>query len=207
MRSEQSEKYLRRPVTQVRRRDRALDDAGWMDRLLAMGAMGHLAVCWEGQPYLHTNLYWYDGARLYWHTAAVGKLRAILDTGAAPACLTVAEQGRLLPASTPFDFSTEYASVILYGTVRVVAGLEEKRYALEGLMGRYAPHLTPGVDYTPMPDGDVDQTSVYCLEIDRRAGKHNIKPDEYPAYAYPAGSFIEAERAAGRYTTRPKELA
>ena len=199
--------YLQRPLTQVRRKDRVLNDEAWMDRLLTVGAVGHLALCWEEQPLLHGNLYWFDGNRVFWHTAAVGKLRAILDTGNARACFSVMEHGRILPAGTPFDFSTEYASVTLYGTARVVPDPADKQYALEGLMQKYAPQLTAGVDYEPMPPGDVEKTSVFCLEIEQRVGKHNVKPLDYPAYSYPGGSFIQAEREADRCTLRPKDVS
>ncbi len=74
-------------------------------------------------------------------------------------------------------------------------------------MAKYAPHLVAGVDYEPMPDSDIALTSVYRFEIETRVGKHNVKLEEYPAYPYPHGSFIDAEREAGRATMRPKELA
>lgn len=201
------ERYLERPLTQVRRKDRALTEGEWMDRFLTMSAVGHLAVTYEGQPLLHSNFFWFDGTRVYWHTAQAGKLRAVLETGIARACFTVTEFGRVLPAGTPFDFSTEYASVVCYGTVRVVADVAEKQYALEGVMRKYAPHLVAGVDYEPMPESDIAITSVYCFAIETRVGKHNVKPEEYPAYPYPHGSFIDAEREAGRATMRAKELA
>lgn len=200
-------KFLDRPLTTVRRMDRRLDDAEWIDRFLARAAMGHLAVCRDGQPLLHSNLFWYDGAAVFLHTARVGKIRAVLDAGPSAACFSVTEHGRLLPAGTPLDFSTEYASVVLYGTIDVLRDAAAKRRALDGLMAKYAPHLTPGVDYVPMPDADIAQTSVYRLTIEERVGKHNIKPDDYSAYPYPGESFIDAERAAGRVTMRPKELA
>ncbi len=201
------QRYLERPLTQVRRKDRALADEEWMDRMLAISALGHVAISHAGQPLLHSNYFWFDGERVYWHTAQVGKLRAILEQGVTRACFTVTEFGRVLPAGTPFDFSTEYASVVCYGTVRVVADAAEKTYALEGVMAKYAPHLVAGVDYEPMPESDIAITSVYRFDIETRVGKHNVKPEEYPAYSYPHGSFIDAERAAGRATMRPKELA
>jgi len=202
-----ADRYLHRPATQIRRKDRALADPEWMDRLLAAAAFGHLALTWQDRPILHSNLYWYDGERIFLHTAGVGRLRAILDLGPAAACFTVAEYGRLLPADTPFDFSVEYASVILYGTALEVTDRPAKRRALEGLMSKYAPHLQPGVDYTPMPDDDIDQTSVHCIEITERVGKHNVKPADYPGYVYRGEPFIETERAAGRYTIKAKELS
>jgi nitroimidazol reductase NimA-like FMN-containing flavoprotein (pyridoxamine 5'-phosphate oxidase superfamily) len=200
-------KYLERPATQLRRKDRTLDDDGWIDRLLSVAAAGHLAVVWEGTPLIHSNLYWFDGKQVYWHTGGVGRLRAVLDMGPARACFTVTEHGRILPAHTPLEFSTEYASVVLYGTVFVVTDPGEKRRGLEGLMSKYAAHLKPGVDYTPMPDDDVAQTSVYRMEIESRVAKHNIKPRDYPAYTYAGGSFIDMERRAGRLTMKVKELS
>ncbi len=199
-------KFIDRPRTTVRRRDRRLDDAEWIDRFLATAAMGHLAVCGDGQPLLHSNLFWYDGEAVFLHTARVGRLRAVLDAGPNAACFSVSEHGRLLPAGTPLDFSTEYASVVLYGTIDVVRDATAKRRALDGLMAKYAPQLAPGVDYVPMPDTDIAQTSVYRLTIAERVAKHNVKPDDFPAYPYPGESFIDAERAAGRATMLPKEL-
>lgn len=202
--------YLARPVTQVRRLDRALVEAEWVEQLLALAPVGYLATVWEGQPMLHSNYFWYDTGRVYWHTAGVGRLRAMFDAddgrGAARGCFTVAEFGRILPAGTPLDFSTEYASVVLYGPVRVVTDATEKRHALDGLMAKYAPHLIPGTDYAIMPDADIARTSVYALDVEQHVGKHNVKPHDYPAYPYPGGSFIMEERDAGRVVVRPKEL-
>ncbi len=202
-----AEAYLERPLTRVRRKDRTLDDPAWIDRFLESAAVGHLALAWQGQPLIHSNLFWFDGSAIYLHGAPAGKLRAILDRGPARAAFSVTELGRLLPAGTPMDFSTEYASVIAYGSVRVVADAAECRRALEGLMAKYAPHLEAARDYEPMPDDDVERTTVYRIDLDERVAKHNVKPVDYPAYDYGGGSFIDAERAAGRTTLRPKELA
>lgn len=192
-----------RSPTQPRRKDRRLEDDVWMDRFLARAAFGHLAVCHDGEPHLHSNLFWYDGESIWIHTAPVGRLREVVETGATRACFTVAEHGRILPSYTPLEFSTEYASVLVYGSLEVVTDLAARRQGLEGLMTKYAPHLVPGVDYTPMPDKDVARTAVFRLAVTERVGKHNVKPGDYPAYPYPGESFIDAERAAGRITVKP----
>ena len=199
--------YLDRPLTQVRRKDRELTDPDWIERFLVHAPYGHLAVAWEGQPMIHTNLFWYDGQAVWLHAAPVGKLRAIVEAGATQACFTVAEIGRILPAGTPFDFSTEYASVVCYGALEVVQELVRKEVGLEGLMAKYAPHLKPGTDYEPMPPSDIERTTVFRMVVEERVAKHNVKPADSPAYPYPGESFIDAERAAGRVTIKWKELA
>ncbi|HSR15069.1 MAG TPA: pyridoxamine 5'-phosphate oxidase family protein [Gemmatimonadales bacterium] len=193
----------RRSSTQPRRKDRRLEDDAWLDRFLSRAPFGHLAVCHEDGPHLHSNLFWYDGEAVWLHTAPAGRLLDLVRAGAARACFTVAEHGRILPSYTPLEFSTEYASVLVYGHLEVVTDLATKRRGLEGLMTKYAPHLVPGVDYTPMPDKDVARTAVFRLAVTERVGKHNIKPDDCPAYPFPGESFIDAERAAGRITVKP----
>jgi hypothetical protein len=195
--------YLDRRLDQVRRRDRQLTDPDWIDRFLHRAPFGHLAVCHDGQPLINVNLFWYDGEAVWLHTGPVGRLRAVVEAGPAPACFAVSEQGRILPAATPLDFSTEYASVLCYGPLQVVDDLATRKHGLEGLMAKYAPHLKPGVDYQPMPDADIERTSVFRLRVEQRVAKHNVKPTEYPAYQYPGESFIDAERAAGRFTIKP----
>lgn len=198
--------YLDRRLDQVRRKDRQLTDADWIERFLVRAPFGHLAVSHQGQPMIHMNLFWYDGQAIWFHTAAMGKLRAVVEAGAARACFSVAEIGRVLPAGTPFDFSTEYASVICYGTLQVVNDVAIRQVGLEGLMAKYAPHLKAGVDYEPMPVSDVERTSVFRLEVEERVAKHNVKPADCPAYPYPGESFIDAEREAGRVTMKWKDL-
>ena len=156
---------------------------------------------------LHSNIFWFDGERIFWHTANVGRLRSMLDAGETQACFTITEQGRILPAGTPLDFSTEYASVIIYGKVRVAADLAEKRYGLEGLMTKYAPQMTPGVDYVPIPDGDVRPPRSTCWKSRRRlASTTSSLPTTRPIPARtPPSSTRSAKRA--ELAARPKELA
>jgi len=206
------ESFLDRPWSQVRRKDRRLDDETWQQDFLHTAPYGHLAIAWQDEPTIHTNLFWYDNDAIYLHQARVGKLRAILDQGSAPACFTVAEIGRILPNYTPLEFSVEYASVLVYGQIDVVAGLDNQRYALEGLMEKYSPQLTAGEDYDPMPDGDIRQTSVHKITIEQIVAKANIKPDDYipekiPPYDLPGESFIERARAQGVLSIGEKELS
>jgi nitroimidazol reductase NimA-like FMN-containing flavoprotein (pyridoxamine 5'-phosphate oxidase superfamily) len=206
-------KYLSRPRSVMRRKDRRLDAGDWQHRLLAMTTYGTLAAVHDGQPVIHGNIFWHDPAAnaIYLHQARVGRLRAIADLGPSPASFMASDIGRIIPNYTPLEFSVEYASVIAYGTLAPVTDLDEARRALEGLMTKYAPQLEPGRDYDPMPLTDIKQTTVLKLAIDELVGKHNVKPADYapyriPPYPLPQSSFIDEERTAGRVTIAPKEL-
>ncbi|MFX0144023.1 MAG: pyridoxamine 5'-phosphate oxidase family protein, partial [Candidatus Hodarchaeota archaeon] len=90
-------------------------------------------------------------------------------------CFCVAEMGKLLPADTAIEFSTEYASVIVFGEARVVRGGEEKQFGLQGLLDKYFPNLHPGEDYRPITADELDQTTMYAIEIDAWSGKQKVE--------------------------------
>ena len=176
-----AEEHLTRP----RRNDRALPDDGHIEALLHRLPVGFVALVDGDQPYINTNLFWFDAAarRIYFHTAAVGRTRRIVE-GNPRACFCTAEIGRLLPADTALEFSTEYASVVAFGRVRLVEEEAEQRHGLQGLLDKYFPDLRPGVHYRPIIEEELRRTSVYAVEIDAWSGKQ--KPTPEPGQDAPA---------------------
>jgi nitroimidazol reductase NimA-like FMN-containing flavoprotein (pyridoxamine 5'-phosphate oxidase superfamily) len=83
--------------------------------------------------------------------------------------------GRLLSAETAIEFSTEYASVTVFGSARVADDPSEQRYGLQGLLDKYFPQLQSGEDYSPITDAELQRTSVFAMEIESWSGKHKVK--------------------------------
>lgn len=164
-------------VTRPRRVDRALADDRQIEALLDRLPVGFLALADGDQPYLNPNLFWYDGAtrRIYFHTAGTGRTRSIVEHNPR-VCFSAAEMGRLLPADTALEFSTEYASVIVFGTVRIVEDEAEQRRGLQGLLDKYFPDLRPGVHYRSIVDDELQRTTVYAVEIEAWSGKQKPTP-------------------------------
>jgi len=174
------------PINEVRRREKAVTDEGWIEAFLHSGAWGALATVADGQPYIHTNLYVYDeGAHvIYLHTAREGRTRSNLERDGR-VCFSVAELGRLLPGEAAAEFSAEYAGVTVFGRGSVVDDDEEKRRALQLLMDKYAPQLKPERDYRPPDQEELDRTSVLRIEIASWSAKKNEKGADFPgAYRY-----------------------
>ncbi|HZD05442.1 MAG TPA: pyridoxamine 5'-phosphate oxidase family protein, partial [Longimicrobiales bacterium] len=84
--------------SEVRRRDRATDDA-WIRAFLDVAPFGFLATVGDGRPYLVANLFVYDPDRhvIYLHGAPVGRTRTNL-TWSGPVCFSAGVMGRFLPA-------------------------------------------------------------------------------------------------------------
>jgi uncharacterized protein len=165
-------------LTRLRRADRAMPDEAVLQALLERAPFGFTATAVDGQPFQHTSLFWYDATahRIYFHGARQGRMHA--NVLANPrVCFTVAEIGRLLPADTAMEFSNEYASVIVFGRVRLVELVDEKRHALQALLDKHFPDHKPGRDYRPMTTEEVSATAVYAIEIDAWSGKQKVVPE------------------------------
>ena len=159
----------------MRRHDREIKDQPEIKALLRDSRFGFIATVFENQPFIHANLFWYDekNQRIYFHTALEGRARSNIE--ASPQiCFSVAAMGRLLPAETAIEFSTEYASVTVFGSARIADDTAEQRHGLQGLLDKYFPQLQSGVDYSPITDAELQRTSVFAMEIESWSGKHKV---------------------------------
>lgn len=187
----------------VRRRDRAVDDDAWIERLLAVATVGSLATVEGDQPFVHVNLFWFDPDRraVYLHTARRGRTRANVEADApatpARASFAVHEMGRLLPADTALEFSVEYAGVVAFGPIVVVDDEAEAAAALQALLDKYAPHLRPGRDYRGVVAEELARTTVMRLDVERWSGKRKVAPPGFPgAFEVVTASVLDPERAS-----------
>jgi uncharacterized protein len=80
------------------------------------------------------------------------------------------------------EFSTQYRSVMVFGTVQILQNDDEKRAALYGILKKYFPTLTPGKEYRPITAKELARTTVYALKIEAWSGKENWneQADELP---------------------------
>jgi len=187
------------PASQVRRPDRAEDDA-WIAAFLREATVGYLATADDGQPFINSNLFAFDDARhcLYLHTARLGRTRANVDAGGsdgAPVCFSVSTMGRLLPADEALEFSVEYAGVAVFGTAHIVTEPNEQRHGLQLLLDKYFPHLKPERDYRPIVDEELKRTSVYRVDIREWSGKRK-QVGEFPG-AFSLDDLPALRKAAG----------
>ncbi len=164
------------PLVRPRRADRALTDEP-IESLLTRLPVGFVALVDGDQPYINSNLFYFEpGSRqVYFHTAATGRTRRLVEQNP-KVCFCAAEMGRLLPADTALEFSTEYASAMVFGRARLVTDPEEQRRGLQGLLDKYFPDRQPGIDYRAITDDELERTSVYAIDVDAWSGKQKPTP-------------------------------
>jgi nitroimidazol reductase NimA-like FMN-containing flavoprotein (pyridoxamine 5'-phosphate oxidase superfamily) len=160
-------------LTAMRRTDRAITDAAEIAELLRQADICRIATAVNDQPFISANSFWYDGERIFFHTATEG--RTLTNVQQNPrVCLEVDWCGRWLPAKTALAFSVEYTGVVVFGRARLLEDPAEKERALQGLLDKYFPDLKPGVDYRPMTSEEISQTAVFALDIETWSAKRKV---------------------------------
>lgn len=159
-------------------RDQYAQSDAWIEEFLSKSPIGHVASHWENQPFVTPVLFWYDRSRrsLYFHTNLYGRLRTNCERFQ-EVCFETCEMGKLLPSNIAMEFGAQYASVVAFGKIRLVEDDPEKGYGLMGLLQKYFPDLEAGVDYRAITQEELEQTAVFCIEIESWSGKRNWKEE------------------------------
>ena len=176
--------YLDQPYTEIRRKDRAKDEA-WIKTFLHRAPVGVMAISYQDQPFINTRLFVYDEAAhaIYTHGAKSGRTPAtIVENNRV--CFSVSEMGRLLPADEAVEVSVEFAGVVAFGKISIVDDKAEAKHALQLLMEKYFPHLKPGKDYRPTNEKDLKITAVFRIDIQSWSGKAKEAPPDFPGAFY-----------------------
>ena len=176
------------PANAQRRSENAMS-AEWTREFLKRAHIGHVATRWDERPFITPTNFWYDAERhaIYFHSNLVGRIRANIERHA-QVCFEASEFGDLLPSNVALEFSIQYESAIVFGRIRILEDVEEKRSALYGLLGKYFPAMAAGKEYRPITDQELKRTSVYAIEIESWSGKRNwperaVQSDEWPPLA------------------------
>jgi hypothetical protein len=165
----------------IRRKDKEMPEAG-ARALLAQARLAHFAtVGANGEPYILPNLFVYADGAIYLHTAAGGHFRRNVEH--APCiCVELAEMGTVYPyGEFECDTTVSYASVVVFGSVRIVPEPEAKALFFDRFLAKY------GDAKWERPKGfypRLDQVTVYRIEIERITGKGGPLPgtqEQWPA--------------------------
>jgi uncharacterized protein len=174
------------PAHQQRRPEHAQTEE-WTSNFLSQAQIGHVVTRWDEQPFINPTTFWFDPERreIYFHSNIVGRVRANADHDP-EVCFEASEFGKVLPANVALEFSIQYQSAVVFGTVHVLEDMEEKRRVLSNLIAKYFPTMTAGQEYRPITEQELKRTSVYAIHIDKWSGKKNWpdradQSDEWPA--------------------------
>ncbi len=149
----------------IRRQDRLLDEQRARE-LLSTAEFGVLSMVDDGeQAYgIPVNFIWDGGDKIYIHCAPEGrKLRALANHPKVSLC--VVGNTHLMPR----NFTTEYESVIVFGSARTGLDEEERMHALHLLIEKLSP------EYKELGDkyahASFHRTEIIRIDITDYSGK------------------------------------
>jgi len=135
--------------------------------LLKRGEYGILStIDAENQPFGTPVSYIFMDGSIYFHGATVGtKLDNIKNNS--KVCFTVVGKTEILSA----EFTTNYASVMAFGSATIING-EEKMDALKETLKKYSvDHYEEGLKYI---ERAIDKVSVVKIILEEVTGKHRV---------------------------------
>lgn len=141
--------------------------------ILRAGLVAHVAIADAHGPVVIPMTYHIDASApstLYVHGGHNSRLMQHVASGA-PVCVTVTLVDGLVYSKSALYHSVNYRSAVCFGMARSVTDLDERRRASEGLIARYFPARTAGVDYMPISDAHLDATAFVAIEIQEGSAK------------------------------------
>jgi nitroimidazol reductase NimA-like FMN-containing flavoprotein (pyridoxamine 5'-phosphate oxidase superfamily) len=154
------------------------------DAILDEAMICHIAFMDGDQPIVIPTAFGRAGDLLYIHGSPLSRMMRIVGSGA-PISVSVSLLDGLVLATSAFDHSMNYRSLILFGDGRIVSDPEEKRMALDAIVD----HLAPGrrEHLRPMTDKEVGATSVVAIPLTEvsvkiRKGPPGRTDDDWPVW-------------------------
>ena len=178
-------------IATVRRVNRAVQDDAWIESFLERAATCVIGTASDDRAFLNPNTFIFDPPThtLWFHTAGQGRTRSIIEKSDL-VTICVFEMGRLLPGPVVTDFSTEYASVVVFGRAKIITDPARVRHVFNRQMQKYFPQLKAGVDYKDFTDEEAAKATVYEMTIERWSAKlHEANPSHPGAAPYPLRYF------------------
>ncbi|MEG0828994.1 MAG: pyridoxamine 5'-phosphate oxidase family protein [Anaerovoracaceae bacterium] len=151
-------------IREMRRKDKALS-LEETKALLERGEYGFLATISEDDtPYTMPISFVYNDNAIYIHCAQEGhRLENIQKNN--NVCFNVVDSVKLMPAK----FNTQYKSAIVFGKIKVVDDLAEKRDGIISIVKKYSPdYQAAGMDYI---EKSFDALKILKIDISHMTGK------------------------------------
>ena len=122
----------------MRRSDKEVTNQEEVEEILSNALVGRLGTCLNNIPYITPVNFVYDKDKIYFHSALEG--RKIENITSNPnICFEIDEIKSIIPGQRPCATTTEYKSIIIFGNIQIVTDIEEKTFALNKLIEKYAP--------------------------------------------------------------------
>ena len=172
-------------LSELRRKDREIKDDEWIIEFLNKAPYGHIATDMDGQPFITMTVFVYDREThaIYMHTSKFGRLAANVRQSD-KVCFSFGTIGRMLPAEYAREFSNEYESVIVFGTIEILEDLEDAKDKMHLMIDKYFSHLKRDTDYRAITKTEIKEIATYKISIESWSAKKKQESEDFPGAFY-----------------------
>jgi nitroimidazol reductase NimA-like FMN-containing flavoprotein (pyridoxamine 5'-phosphate oxidase superfamily) len=150
----------------MRRAEKEIEDRRTIEEILERATVCRLGLCSNGVPYVVPLSFGYEDDHLYFHSASEGRKIEIIAENPS-VCFEVDIDQEFVPGMTPCEWTAKYRSVIGWGKARLLGDAEEKKKALDVILGHYA---RGPFEYT---EAAVDRVAVIEVLVESLTGKQS----------------------------------
>jgi nitroimidazol reductase NimA-like FMN-containing flavoprotein (pyridoxamine 5'-phosphate oxidase superfamily) len=154
-------------MTVLRRPDKEIKERGEVEAILRVADVGRLGTCVDSEPYVVPLSFVYHEGKILFHGARLGKKMGNIARN--PRVCFEVDEGEVIPADEPCNFSYRYRSVIASGMARIIVDPSEMVEAFRFLVEKYAPGK--GADLTEERVRSFKNLAVVEIMIDEMVGK------------------------------------
>ncbi|MDR4505422.1 MAG: pyridoxamine 5'-phosphate oxidase family protein [Candidatus Scalindua sp.] len=154
----------------MRRKDKEIGDHLEVEELLTNALVGRLGTCSDNIPYITPVNFVYDQNKIYFHSALEGRKIVNIKSNS-NICFEIDQLISIIPGTDrPCASTTEYKSIIIFGKIKIVTDIEEKTFALNKLIEKYAPQSQR---LSQSSGAIIGRTGVLAIEVKEIAAKQS----------------------------------
>jgi len=151
----------------LRRSDKEITDRQAVDKIIHNSLVCHIGLCREGMPYVVPVSFGYDGVNIFIHTAAEGMKTDIIAENN-NVCFEFERDVKIIEnQERGCGWTFSYSSVIGFGKIAEITGLEEKASALNKIMLHYSQKEWE------LPEASVKNTRAWAISVEQLSGKQS----------------------------------
>ncbi len=150
------------------RKDKEINELSEIESVIRGSEVCHLAMCDKEIPYIVPLCFGYKDRTLWFHSARHGKKVGILRKNNR-VCVEFDIDHEVRGGESACKYSMKYRSVIAFGKASFIEDIEEKRKALDIIMGQYSSEDT--FEYS---DKALENILIIRVDIEDMTGKQSL---------------------------------
>jgi nitroimidazol reductase NimA-like FMN-containing flavoprotein (pyridoxamine 5'-phosphate oxidase superfamily) len=175
----------------IRRKDRAQSELDFFKRMMVETLACTISVGTDDYPLTHVAFFAYDDSShsISFHFSRHGQAGNAFTDGR-KVCISVYKCGKLYTGKTALDFGSEYQSIIVYGTVKMLTEEKDRMKEMRALFDKCFRDV-PKDSYKDFSHKDTDPLNIVQVRIDDWLGKEHLLPETATgSFYHPISPYI-----------------